>query len=453
MPRSLTLLLTLILALPALSQTKPAPPSLNPARMEQIIQAHVADRSFMGAVLVARGDQVVISKAYGAADLEWNVPNTTTGKFRLGSVAKQFTAAAILLLEERGKLSVNDPVKKYLTDAPATWDAITLHHLLTHTSGIPNLTDLSKFPDYYAKLPLKTTPAETIARFKDRPLDFAPGERMSYSNSGYIVLGAIIEKVSGMSYAQFMQENLFAPLGMKDTGYDTADRVLPQRVRGYQAEPDGTIINPAFIHMSIPFAAGGFYSTTADMLKWQLALTGGKLLKPETFTRMSTPFKGEYAYGLNVRNIAGHTTFSHGGGIEGFNTFTLYCPEEKLSVIVLGNLSGRAPQNIARYLTQVAHGQSVQLASEAVKVPATVLAEYVGTYRFAPDFAMEVTREGDQLSVQATRQRKAPIYAESQTVFFATVVEAKFEFVRDAAGKVTTLILRQGGREMKATRE
>lgn len=452
MSRSLTLLLTVVLSLPALAQTKPAAP-LNTTRMEQIIQAHVADKSFMGAVLVARSDQVVLSKAYGSADLEWNVPNIPGGKFRLGSVAKQFTAAAILLLEERGKLSVNDPVKKHLPDSPPAWDAVTLHHLLTHTSGISNLTDLGKFPDYYAKLPLKTTPAETIARFKDRPLDFAPGERMSYSNSGYIVLGAVIEKITGLPYAQFMQENVFTPLGMKDTGYDTADRVLPQRVRGYQAEPDGTIINPAFIHMSIPFSAGGFYSTTADMLRWQLALTGGKLLKPDTFTKMSTPFKGEYAYGLNVRPLAGHTTYSHGGGIEGFNTFTLYCVEDQLSVIVLGNLSGRAPQNIARYLTQVAHGQPVQLAADAKKLPAKLLAEYVGTYRFAPDFAMDVTLEGDLLHVQATRQRKAPIYAESETIFFATVVDAKFEFVRDAAGKITMLILRQGGREMKATRE
>src|SRR4051812_45443618 len=204
-------------------------------RMEQIIQADVSTKTFMGTVLVARGNDVLLSRGYGSANLEWNVSNTPTTKFRLGSLTKQFTAASILLLEERGKLSVNDPVKKYLPDAPAAWDAITIHNLLTHTSGIP---DFTRLPDFNS-IAVKTTPEQLIARFRDKPLDFAAGEKFSYSNSGYIVLGYIIEKVGGIPYAQFVQDNIFTPLQMEDSGYDFAEKIVTRRASGYEPTPAG----------------------------------------------------------------------------------------------------------------------------------------------------------------------------------------------------------------------
>lgn len=455
--RSLRLVLSLLFLLSsAFGQTAqvPADTAATKARLDQIAQAEVNEKTFMGAALVAKGDEVLLNKGYGAADLEWNQPNSATTRFRLASLTKQFTAASILLLEERGKLSVNDPVKKYLTDAPAAWDAITLHHLLSHTSGVPNLTNLQQFPDYGPTMGIKATPAQLIARFRDKPLDFAPGERFSYSNSGYIVLGAVIEKVSGMSFAQFVQENIFAPLGMRDSGYDVTEAILPQRAQGYERGANGPVHAP-FIHMSIPFSAGGLYSTTSDMLKWVQGLTGGKLLKPESFAKMTTPNKDGYAYGLIVRPLGGRKAYSHGGGIEGFNTFMVYYPESQVTVVVLANLNGPGAGTIARNLSAVAHGESVTLPSErkTVSVPVKVLESYVGSYRMAPDFAFAVTLEGDQLQVQATGQRKTPLWAESETTFFPKVVEAKFEFVKDTAGKVTGLILYQGGRQMKATRE
>ena len=185
--------------------------------MDQIVTSYVTSGKFMGSVLVARGDQILLNKGYGSANLEWNIPNDPSTKFRLGSLTKQFTAASILLLEERGKLSVSDPVKKYLPDAPAAWDKITLYNLLTHTSGIPSFTG---FPDYAESEPFATTPANLVARFRDKPLEFEPGTKWNYSNSGYALLGYLIEKVSGESYADFVQKNIFTPLGMKDSGYD-----------------------------------------------------------------------------------------------------------------------------------------------------------------------------------------------------------------------------------------
>jgi CubicO group peptidase (beta-lactamase class C family) len=181
------------------------------ARMEEVVQSYTANQQFMGSVLVAKGANVLLSKGYGSANLEWDVPNSPSSKFRLGSITKQFTAASILLLQERGKLNIQDPVKKYMPDAPAAWDKITIYNLLTHTSGIPSFTS---FPEYPKWEPFATTPTEAVGRFRDKPLDFAPGEKWSYSNSGYVLLGYLIEKITGGSYETFVRENIFAPLGV-----------------------------------------------------------------------------------------------------------------------------------------------------------------------------------------------------------------------------------------------
>ena len=195
-------------------------PATDPVpRMQTLIKSYVDSdvltEKFMGSVLVVEGDKTLINQGFGFADLEWDIPNTPDTKFRLGSLTKQFTAASILLLEERGKLSTDDLVKKYVPDAPAAWDKMTLYEVLTHTAGIPNFT---AFPDYHALEWKSMTPAELVARFKDKPLDFEPGTQFRYSNSGYVLLGYILEKVSGEKYAKFLQENLFGPLGMADTG-------------------------------------------------------------------------------------------------------------------------------------------------------------------------------------------------------------------------------------------
>src|SRR5688572_28757425 len=240
----------------------------DPVRMEKVVQSHVSHGGFMGSVLVARGADVVLSKGYGSANLEWNIPNSPATKFRLGSVTKQFTAAAILLLEERGKLKTDDPVKKFMSDAPTAWEKITIYHLLTHTSGIPNFTS---FPDYPSQKPFAATPEKLVARFRDKPLDFQPGEKWSYSNSGYILLGYVLEKASGESYEKFLQENIFGRLAMKDSGYDSNSAIILRRGSGYGPGKDGPM-NAEFIHMSIPFSAGALYSTTEDLLRWQRGL-------------------------------------------------------------------------------------------------------------------------------------------------------------------------------------
>ena len=421
------------------------------SRMDQIAQVYVSNKQFMGSVLVARGNEVLLSKGYGSANLEWEIPNAPSTKFRLGSITKQFTAASILLLEERGKLTLDDPVKKHLPDAPASWDNVTIFHLLTHTAGIPSFTG---FPDYRSTQTVATTPEKLVARFRDRSLEFAPGERMNYSNSGYVLLGYLIERIAGESYESFVQKNIFTPLGMKDSGYDSNFTVIPRRAVGYEPGPNGPII-AGFIHMSIPHAAGALYSTTEDLLRWEQGLFGGKLLSAASLQKMITPFKNNYALGVTVVNENGRKVIAHGGGIEGFNTSLAYYPDDKLTVVVLGNLNGSAPDQIARQAAAVAHGETVTLATERKEITLDVktLSRNIGAYQLSPGVTMLVTLNNDQLISQLTNQGPVPILPQSETRFFPRGVDAELEFSgNDAQGRPTQLTLNQGGRSTLAKR-
>ena len=435
-------LLLLLLASPCFAQEA--------ARMEEVVQSYVRDKTFMGTVLVARGSEVILNKGYGSANLEWDVANSPSTKFRLGSITKQFTAASILLLEERGRLSLTDPIKKYVPDAPAAWDPITIHHLLTHTSGIPNFTALPT----YRSLKLEETPvASTIQTLRDKPLDFTPGERMSYSNSGYLVLGYVIERVTGGSYEKFVTDNIFTPLGMKDSGYDSNTALIPHRAAGYMPSGNGPV-NAGYIHMSIPHAAGALYSTTGDLLRWEQGLFGGKVVSAGSLAKMTTPFKGDYGLGVVVQTAGGRKVIQHGGGIDGFNTFLAYYPDTRVTVAVLANINGQTPNQIATKLADLAHGGVVQLTSErkAVELPAKSLSKYVGTYSVAPGVDMLIRLAGDQLTTQLTGQPQLPIFAESATRFFLKAVDAQVEFFLDAGGEVTHAVMYQNGRERKVTR-
>jgi CubicO group peptidase (beta-lactamase class C family) len=311
-------------------------------RLEEVVDS-LAAKGFTGSVLVAKGDEVLLNKAWGQANLEWDIPNTPATRFRIASITKQFTAAAILLLEERGKLSVEDPVQKYLPDAPASWSTITIFHLLTHTSGLP---DYAALPPYRSVGPL--TPAEVVARFRDTPLDFVPGERWNYSNSGYALLGFLIEQVSGKSYAEFLRENIFMPLKMDDSGYDLSRDVILRRASGYRQTTAGTV-NAPYLDMSLPYAAGGLYSTTGDLLTWTRALFGGRVLSAASLKKMTTPVPQSpngYAFGLNVQSVQGRTVIFHAGGINGFTTTLAYYPDTHVTIAVLSNVAD-APDVVA----------------------------------------------------------------------------------------------------------
>jgi CubicO group peptidase (beta-lactamase class C family) len=420
------------------------------ARMEQIIQSYVSNKQFMGTVLVARGTEIILDKGYGSANLEWDIPNSPSTKFRLGSITKQFTAASIMLLQERQKLSIDDPVKKYMPDAPAAWDKITIFNLLTHTSGIPNYTG---FPEFTTLQLSPITSEKLVAVFRDKPLDFQPGEKWNYSNSGYVLLGFLIEKISGETYEKFLQENVFTPLGMQDSGYDSNSAIIPHRATGY-APGRGGIVNAGFVHMTTPFSAGALYSTTGDLLRWEQGLFGGKLLSADSLAKMTTPFKNDYAFGLGVRSLNGHEVIDHGGGINGFNTHLAYYPDDKLVVVVLGNLNGGAPTTLASLLASVAHGEKAVLSTERkqVALDPKIFDGYVGRYELQPKIIFTVTRDGEHFFAQLTGQPNFEIFPESARDFFLKVVDAQISFVTDSNGHASELILHQGGLDQHAKR-
>lgn len=445
MPNRIAALLCLALTTAASAAPPPAPTD----RMDQVARFYVDAHQFMGTVLVARGDDIIFSKAYGSANLEWNVPNTMDTKFRIGSLTKQFTAVAILLLEERGKLKLDDPIKTYYPDAPAAWDKITLRHLLGHTSGIHNYTDT---PDFVRMTTSHATPEELVKRVQDAPLEFEPGAEMRYSNTGYVLLGMAIEKASGTGYAAFLKANLFDPLGMKDTGYDENAVVMPQRAAGYSPRPNG-IVNAMYTDMTTPFSAGALYSTAPDLLRWEHALFGGKVLTPASLEKMTTGGKGDYGMGLFIHTQSGRRRIEHGGGIPGFNTKLAYYPDTGVVAIALSNLNGPGPDEIVEKLGALAHGDAVTLLTErkSIVLPAKTLQKYVGVYQVEPTRVMTVTFDDGQLQCQFTGDNKFPIAAESETRFFPVPFDAQFEF-RKEKGKVVGLVLRHGSEETFAKR-
>ena len=263
----------------------------------------------------------------------------------------------------------------------------------------------------------------------------------------------MIERVSGASYEKFVTDNIFTPLGMKDSGYDSNKTVIARRAAGYMPSPAGPV-NAGFVHMSVPHAAGALYSTTGDLLRWEQGLFGGKVVTPASLAKMTTPFKGDYALGLVVQTASGRKVVQHGGGIDGFNTFMAYYPDDKLTVAVLANLNGQAPNQIATKLATLAHGGVVQSTSERkeITLPVTTLTKYVGTYELGPGANMLIRLDGDRLTTQLTGQQQFPIFAESETKFFLKVVDAQVEFFTDASGAVTHAVMYQNGRERKVPR-
>lgn len=322
-------------------------------KLDEYMSGLAKQGRFSGSVLVARNGRVLLAKGYSFANLELDVPNSPETKFRLGSITKQFTAMAFIELDEKGKLKVEDPISKYVPQCPEAWGKITIHHLLTHTSGIPNFTS---FPDYVRTMNERSPVSITVERFKNKPLNFAPGEKFQYSNSGYVLLGYILEKVTGQEYGDYVEQNIFQPLGMRNSGYDSFTAILKHRASGYMRR-GGKSANALYLDMTIPHAAGGLYSTVEDLYLWDQALYTDKLVSKKSLERIFTPFKGDYAYGWFVTKRNNRRYIGHGGGINGFSTMIERYPDDKVCVIVLSNMEGSVVGPAARELAAIVYGQ------------------------------------------------------------------------------------------------
>jgi len=335
-------------------------------RLDDLIEPLVAGQTFSGSILVAREDRVLLTRGYGLADRTRGVPNTPATKFRIGSLTKAFTAAAVLLLQEDGSLDDDDPLARFIPDYPAG-DRITLRHLLSHTSGIPNFTALPEYDDYSQH---PATWPGTIALFKDLPLEFEPGSRFRYSNSNYIVLTYVIEQAAGCTYAQFLQQRIFEPLGMHDTGYDHNDPALPEMSCGYAFDSDaGELREASHIDMTVPGGAGGLYSTVGDLFLWHRALCDDRLLTPASRELMFTPVRNGYGYGWTIQTaFADRLTISHQGGINGFLSVIWRFPDEDLLIVALSNsISEETARLLGRLPAVVLFGSSSSISGETYR--------------------------------------------------------------------------------------
>jgi CubicO group peptidase (beta-lactamase class C family) len=414
-------------------------------QLDSIVDAFDKANLFHGTVLVSKDGRVLLNKGYGLADAEFNRPNDPDLAFQIGSVTKQFTAVAIMMLHEKGKLSVNDKVSKYFPSLNGA-DKITIHHLLTHTSGLYNYTNDTAF--WLRDAEFSSAPDKMIARFARKPLDFEPGSKFSYSNSGYLLLGYIIEQVSGKTYEQFIRENIFGPLEMSRSGFDFTK--AGNKATGYY-DNGAAFIKAFIVDSSAAHAAGAIYSTTADLYKWVQAIHSQKLLKPESWKTILTPVKQNYAYGFIVQGTGASKEIWHNGGIHGFLSHVVYFPSINASIILLSNYMQSNLGGLMNTLSAALFDKPYQLPQQKkeMKFPVLVLQQYTGIYQLAPTFAITVTVEGDKLMAQATGQDKFEIFAEKQDLFFYKVVEAKIKFEKNAGGEVSHLILYQNGMELK----
>ena len=350
------------------------------------------------AVLVARNGQIIYKKGIGIADLELNVAMQPDMIFRIGSITKQFTAVAILQLAEKGKLSVDDDITKYVTGFPTHGQTITIRHLLTHTSGIKSYTSMRTWDPMVRRKDM--TPEELINFFRDEPMDFLPGTRFLYNNSGYILLGYIIEKVTGISYANYIEENIFKPAGMKNSKYDNHSTIIPNRAKGYQQGRDA-VINADFLSMTQPYAAGSLLSTVEDLYKWNKALHSYSLIKKESLDQAFKSYKFEdgketgYGFGWQLGNIQGSPAIEHGGGINGFLTYSIYLPEADIFVAIFSNCNCNAPEIVTSKIAAVALGKPFPEKETAIE-PAN-LKEFSGIYQNEEGTEREITAEGNDL--------------------------------------------------------
>jgi D-alanyl-D-alanine carboxypeptidase len=453
--RILPILITL-LATPALARaqgTSPAPDAA--AEIDAILaKSFAADRPG-AAVVVVKDGQTVYRKGVGLANLELGVPIRPEMVFEIGSVTKQFTSTAILMLAEQGKLSLDDDVRKHLPDFPDKQATITIEHLLTHTSGIPSYTGSPKWLPLWRK---DMTPAEIIALTKDEPLEFAPGSRYAYNNTGYVMLGAIIEKLSGMTYADYVRKNIFEPLGMTHSYYGSATALIPNRASGYSRRGD-QFVNAEYLSMTQPYAAGSLMSTVDDLALWNAAVSSGKLLSKASWDRAFTPYKlasgttTGYGYGWQIGVYEGHRVIRHSGGIFGYVSEVARLPEDGVFVAMLTN-SDAPPVDTGYVVTKIAAavlGKPVR-DPVAMKVDAATLDAYVGVYKIDERTERVVTRDGETLRMQRSGRPPREIVASSKTEFFLPDTLVRMRFETDSSGRATRMIVKQadGSEEVAA---
>lgn len=370
--------------------------------------------------LVAKDGKVIYRKAFGKADLELDVNMTPENVFQVGSITKQFTAVGILMLLEEGKLTLEDDITKFIPDYPTKGKKITVHHLLTHTSGIKSYTSMRKFGEV---MTMHKSPLKFIDFFKNEPMDFDPGEKYKYNNSGYFVLGYIIEKASGLSYQKFIKERIFDKIGMKNSYYGSHQEIIKNRASGYSKQ-SGKFYNAQYISLTLPYAAGSIMSTVDDMLKWQTAITTDVFVKEATIDKAFTNYtlnngdKINYGYGWSINEINDVPTIEHGGAIPGYLSMGVFVPSKNVYVIVFSNCGCQSPTDTALEIAALTIDKPKFDLNKTVKLSGEQLKKWVGTYQFDDEAVRYITLKDNQLySQREGSPQPFKIYPTSENTF------------------------------------
>jgi len=415
------------------------PPGDLAEKIEAYLQPFVETNNFSGVVCVIRGDRLLFQKGYGKANYEFGIPNTAETRFHVASVSKSFTAAAVLLLEERERLTMSDPVSKFIPDYP-NGDKIHLQHLLTHSSGIPNV---NSFPEYDRESRFPHTIEQVVALFKDKPLDFEPGSRFRYSNSNYNVLALVIEKVSGQSYGDFLRTKIFDPLRLPSMTHDgDATRIIPDCASG--TEPDGLrdVKLVPYLDWSIKTGNGSLVTTARDLCKFASSLFAGKLLKPATLAKVMQPGTS-FPYGWSSGKRFGRTTMSVGGRSPGFVSSVEYFLEDSTCIAILSNSYSSVAQVIAPDISAMVFGQPINPTPIAYVTPRPgELSAFIGRYKmpenyYVPGAIITLQDRGKYLEANWSNGATTIIYPAGRDNFVDRTFWAQVLFSRDSRDQVT----------------
>lgn len=416
-------------------------------KLDEILKNHFNPSQPGCEVLVAKHGQIIYKKAFGSADLELNVTLNPDMVFNLASITKQFTAVAILQLVEQGKISLQDSLQKFIPDFPSKGHIITIENLLTHTSGIKDYMQID-YPNSYMER-LDYRPKQLIDSFKNFALEFEPGTKFSYSNSGYYLLGYIIEKITGKRYQSYVQDNLLTPLGLIHTYFDSAGIVIPNRVNGYQKD-DTVFKNADYWSPTIEYAAGGLISNVDDLFKWHNGLYSYRILKKENLQKAFTSFQlkdgtsTDYGYGWFLKTSNGIKSIEHAGGIPGFITNEIYFPAEDIFIAILCNCGAAPVDELSVNISGIVIGKPLQTD---IKVDSKTLDKYVGVYKMSIDSNRTIImlKKNNQLFAKVSETDIFPIVFQSETKFqFKNILDASCEFITEN-GKVTKFNVSQNG--------
>ncbi|MGH4124124.1 MAG: serine hydrolase domain-containing protein [Clostridium sp.] len=390
--------------------------------------------AFSGSIAAIKDGEVLFKKDYGYANIEYKVKNITETKYKIWSITKQFTAVAILMLEERGLLRVEDSLKKYFPDWVDLNPKITIHHLLTHTSGVFNYSNLPDSHKTFQRMYHKKS--DLIKMFVSRPLDFEPGTQYNYSNTGYYFLGMLIEKLSGKTYSEFLTEKIFLPLGMFNTGVDDEKKIIENKASGYYLNGDH-LIHCENINMNLIFSSGAMYSTTQDLLTWNQALNSDKLLSRKSIEKMNSPYMNNYGYGVEINMNGNRRVVKHNGGCEGFLTEIHRYVDDGFAVVVLSNYGFTAVNKLCSVIASIAFGEEYEMPVKPEVFPLSdnTLESYLGVYE-EDDSKLELKKEKDGIFLIIDDEYILPTYPISENVLHHTWIDEEYTFTKDDDGQV-----------------